>query len=66
MKCHKNLVNLYIGCKDGSIYVYDLLASNVRTKNKISNQEILEIMLVNEGSEVLFWDVSGKIGIANS
>lgn len=37
MKCHKNLVNLFIGCKNGEVYVYDRLAENVRIKNKISN-----------------------------
>lgn len=47
MRCHRNLVSVYFGARDGSMYAYDLLASAVRTKNKITSCEILELMLVN-------------------
>jgi hypothetical protein len=50
MKCHRNLVNLYIGCKHGFAYIYDLLSHNVRMHNKISNHEIKELMFINDGN----------------
>jgi hypothetical protein len=40
MKCHGNLVNLYIGCKDGSVFVFDLLSKTIRQQKKLSNHEI--------------------------
>ena len=37
LKVHRDLVNFYIGSKDGEVYVFDKLIANVRIHKKIAN-----------------------------
>lgn len=66
MKLHNNSIYIYLGTKKGEIFIYDRFSHMIRTQKKISKHPIDQIIFINEGSEFLFWDRGGRIGITSS
>lgn len=49
LKVHNNFINLYIGSKDGYIFIFDRMSSCIRNKNKVMSSEIVDIKFILGG-----------------
>jgi hypothetical protein len=49
-KAHANLINLYLVCKNGYVYLVDKITARIKLQKRISQNSILDITMVKGSS----------------
>ncbi len=52
-KANGNMINLYLVCKFGYIYMIDKISTKIKLQRKIFQSKILDFSLINSSTEIL-------------
>ena len=63
---HFNLIYLYLGSKDGSIYIYDRFSKAIRLCIQVTKHPIKYLHFLNDSTDLIYWEHPSRIGIVNA